>query len=142
MKGLAKDDWVVKFSMKKFLSLGAMIFIVALFTGCLQSYRTIDQNDAQKILSGKKDYILLDVRTKMEYDKRHIPNAILLPIEEIKQGNVSALPDKKQKILIYCWTGRRAEDSAEILTKLGYNNIYVFGGIVDWTGDLEGTEVE
>lgn len=128
--------------MKNFLSLGAMFVIVALFTGCLQSYGTIDQNDAQKILADKKDYILLDVRTKTEYDKRHIPNAILLPIEEIKKGNVSALPDKKQKILIYCWTGRRAEDSAEILTKLGYDNIYVIGGLVDWTGAVEGTEVD
>lgn len=132
----------MSFSLPKFFStLISMFFIIVLFTGCNQSYRTIDADEAQKILADKKDYILLDVRTQEEYDKKHIPNAILLPIDEIRKGNVSVLPDKKQKILVYCWTGRRAEDASAMLAKLGYSNVIDFGGIVDWTGELEGSEV-
>ena len=132
----------MSFSLQKFFStLISMFFIIVLFTGCNQSYRTIDADEAQKIFADKKDYIILDVRTQEEYDKQHIPNAILLPIDEIRKGNLSVLPDKKQKILVYCWTGRRAEDASDMLAKLGYINVINFGGIVDWTGELEGSEV-
>ena len=133
----------MSFSLQKFFStLISMFFIIVLFTGCNQSYRTIDADEAQKIFADKKDYIILDVRTQEEYDKQHIPNAILLPIDEIRKGNLSVLPDKKQKILVYCLTGRRAEDASDMLAKLGYINVINFGGIVDWTGELEGSEVE
>ena len=122
-------------------SLAAMICLVTMFAGCTTGYKTISQAEAQKIINGKKDYILLDVRTPEEYEKKHIPNAVLLPIAEIKAGNVAeTLPDKKQKILVYCWTGRRAEDSAIMLADMGYSNVISFGGLIDWTGDLEGTE--
>ena len=121
----------------------AIIFVGIMFAGCTSNYRTISQADAQKILAGKKDYILLDVRTPEEYEKRRIPNAVLLPIAEIKAGNVIAtLPDKKQKILVYCWTGRRAEDASAMLVKMGYSNVINIGGLVDWTGEVEGTEVD
>ena len=121
----------------------AIIFVGIMFAGYTSNYRTISQADAQKILAGKKDYILLDVRTPEEYEKRRIPNAVLLPIAEIKAGNVIAtLPDKKQKILVYCWTGRRAEDASAMLVKMGYVNVINIGGLVDWTGEVEGTEVD
>ena len=121
----------------------AIIFVGIMFAGCTSNYRTISQAEAQKILAGKKDYILLDVRTPEEYEKRRIPNAVLLPIAEIKAGNVIAtLPDKKQKILVYCWTGRRAEDASAMLVKMGYSNVINIGGLVDWTGEVEGTEVD
>ncbi len=124
-------------------SFAAIIFIGTMFAGCTSSYRTVNPAEAQKILAGKKDYILLDVRTLDEYEKKHIPNAVLLPIAEIKAGNVAAtLPDKKQKILVYCWTGRRAEDSAAMLVDMGYSNVINLGGLIDWKGDVEGSEIK
>ena len=127
---------------KKFASVVVIFLITALFTGCAQGYRNISQDEAKKILSSEKDFILLDVRTPQEYEKKHIPTAVLLPIDEIKKGNVAVLPDKNQKILVYCWTGRRAEDSAAMLVKMGYKNVLNFGGLVDWTGAVEGTDAE
>lgn len=127
---------------KKFTSVVLIFLVTALLTGCAQGYRNISHFEAQKIISEEKDFILLDVRTPQEYEKKHIPNAILLPIDEIKKGNVSVLPDKNQKILVYCWTGRRAEDSAVMLVKMGYKNVLNLGGLVDWTGEVEGTETE
>ena len=136
-------ELLMKFERSKiFFNLFAGIIIAMLFTGCTSSYRTISADDAMKIMSDTKDFILLDVRTKEEYDKRHIPGAILLPIDEIKKGNVSVLPDKKQKILVYCWTGRRSEDSAIMLADMGYSNVLNMGGIVDWKGAVEGSEVD
>lgn len=130
--------------MKKnfWLNLVALIFTALFITGCGQSYKNISQEDAVRIMNSGKEFVLLDVRTPEEYEKNHIPGALLLPIDEIKKGNLDSLPDKNKIILVYCWTGRRAEDSAMILFNKGYNYVYNFGGLVDWTGEVEGSEVD
>jgi len=40
-------------------------------------------------------------------------------------------------ILVYCRSGNRSKQASEKLAALGYTNIYEFGGINDWTGELE-----
>ena len=127
--------------MKKILST-LMILVVALCTGCGGgTFKHLTQAEAQKMIASNPEAIILDVRTQEEFDKRHIPNALLVPIEDLKNGDFSKLPDKNATILAYCRTGRRAEDAAQILADNGYKNVYEFGGIVDWTGALEGTEI-
>ncbi len=124
----------------------AMIFLLSvaiLFTGCVENdYKHLTHEDAQRIMKANPDAIILDVRTQDEYEKKHIPNAVLVPIENLRDGDFSKLPDKDATILIYCWTGRRAEDAAIILVEHGYKNVYEFGGLVDWTGSVSGTDLK
>ena len=131
--------------MKKFLSAVAlMILTLALLTGCggeKFTYKHLTQDEAKKMIADNPDAIVLDVRTQDEYEKKHIPHAVLVPLEDLRNGKFEALPDKNQTILIYCWTGRRAQDSAQILADKGYKNVYEMGGLVDWMGALEGTEI-
>lgn len=129
----------MSFSIKFFT---AFIFCTLIFTGCGQSYKNISHEDAVRIMNSEKNALVVDVRTLEEYEKKHISGALLIPIEEIKSGSLEKLPDKEQIILVYCWTGRRAEDAAKILSQKGYKYVYTFGGIVDWEGELEGSEVE
>lgn len=60
----------------------------------------------------------------------------MMTIEEIREGKLDTLPDHDQTLLVYCRTGRRAEDAAAILVKEGYSNVYAIGGIFDWTGEI------
>ena len=69
--------------------------------------------------------------------KRHIPNAINIANESIGTDEIVQLPDKDQLILVYCRSGRRSKEASEKLVKLGYTNIVEFGGILDWTGEIE-----
>ena len=126
--------------MKKILLL--LIFTLML-SGCgvANSYQHLTSSEAAEIMQKDKSALILDVRTLEEYEKKHIPNSVLLPLDEIKKKNFSSLKDKDQKILIYCWTGRRAENAAAILVENGYTNVYEFGGLVEWTGALEGNEI-
>ena len=130
--------------MKKFLTAVLMILIVAVCTGCSEqqaTYKSITQAEAVKMMSEKPDALVLDVRTTDEYEKKHIPNAKSVPLEEFQNGNFASVPDKNQTILIYCWTGRRAQDTAQILADKGYKNVYEFGGMVDWKGPVVGTQL-
>ena len=98
-------------------------------------YRKITAEEAKKRIDGG-NVIILDVRTQAEYDEGHIQGAILLPDNEIKDKAESVLPDKNATILVYCRTGRRSALASEELIRMGYTDIYDFGGIVDWPYEI------
>ena len=102
-------------------------------SGC----RQISMDEAVKMMKNEKNYIILDVRRPDEYAKGHIPGAINVPNEEIGTAEIAELPDKAQLILVYCRSGRRSKEASEKLVRLGYTNIVEFGGINDWTGEIE-----
>ena len=100
------------------------------------SYRQITMPEAIDLMAAEKDFILLDVRTEMEYAGGHIPGAMLLPNETIGTGEIPQLPRKDQLILVYCRSGNRSKQAADKLAKLGYTNIVEIGGINAWPGEL------
>lgn len=113
-----------------------ILFILLCCTGCEagKQYTSVDQQEAIRIMSTDGKSLIVDVRTKEEYDQGHIVGAVLVPSTDILEGKVDALPDKDQKLFLYCRTGRRAEDAAQKLTELGYTNVYEMGGILNWNG--------
>jgi len=95
-------------------------------------YRKISPAEAHKMMSESKDYVLLDVRTKEEHSEKHISGAVLIPVDVLEARAEKELPDKKAVILVYCRSGRRSASAAHTLLKLGYENVYDFGGINSW----------
>ena len=113
------------------------LFCACFLPGCALSkgraeYHKISAQEAKRMMSELKDFILLDVRTAGEYKAQRIEGAILIPDNEIKNRAENELPEKNKIILVYCRSGRRSENAARILVSLGYNNVYDFGGIMDW----------
>ena len=100
-------------------------------------YVNITAQQAKEIMDTQKGYVILDTRTREEYDESHIPGAILIPYDEILQKAESVLTDKNQLLLVYCRSGRRSKLASEDLVKLGYTNIQEFGGIIDWPYEVE-----
>ena len=138
--------------MKKALSI-LTILILLLVAGCGASnqsaestaesaYRQISQDEAMEMMARDDGHVVVDVRRQDEYDAGHIPGAILIPNESIGCDSPEALPDYDQIILIYCRTGNRSKQAAEKLAAMGYTNIYEFGGINTWEGDIVTNEEE
>ena len=46
------------------------------------------------------------------------------------------LPDYNKTVLVYCRSGRRSKQAAQKLFDMGYTNLYEFGGINTWTGEI------
>ena len=103
-------------------------------------YYQISQEEAAAMMSEESGYVIVDVRTEEEYNEGHIPGAILIPNESIVSERPEELPDLYQIILIYCRSGRRSKEAAQKLADMGYVNIYEFGGIIDWTGEITAEE--
>lgn len=100
-------------------------------------YEQITAEDAKKIMDSGEEHIILDTREQDEFDSGHIPGAILIPYTEIENKAEEMLHDKDKLILVYCRSGRRSKIAAESLSKLGYTNVKEFGGIIDWTYEIE-----
>lgn len=120
--------------------------VLLILTGCpqkldgdgmvYQSYRQISQDEAKEMMAKDDGHVIVDVRRQDEYDAGHIPGAILIPNESIGTEQPEELPDPDQIILIYCRSGNRSKQAAQKLFDMGYTNIYEFGGIIDWTGEI------
>ena len=103
--------------------------------GMVNSYRQVSQEEAARLMAENPDCVILDVRTREEYEEAHIPGAICVPNETIGEEDVPELSDKAQLILVYCRSGRRSKEASQKLFDLGYTNIVEFGGIQTWPGE-------
>ena len=128
--------------MKKLIFL---LLAVMLLTACGQAkendreavYVNITAEEAKAIMDTEEGCLILDTRTREEYDQGHIPGAIQISHDEITEKAEEVLTDKNQLILVYCRSGRRSKIAAEALVELGYTNIKEFGGIIDWPYEVE-----
>ena len=109
---------------------------VQTITASAAVYQQITQEKAKEMMQAEDGHIIVDVRRQDEYDSGHIPGAILIPNESIGTEQPKELPDLEQVILIYCRSGRRSKEASQKLADMGYTNIYEFGGIIDWTGEV------
>ena len=100
------------------------------------TYTHISQEKAAEMMAEDNGHIVVDVRRQDEYEAGHIPGAILIPNESIDKDRPAELADLDQIILIYCRSGNRSRQASQKLADMGYRNIYEFGGIIDWTGDI------
>ena len=99
-------------------------------------YKKISAADAKARMDSGDEIIILDVRTKEEYDAGHIAGAILIPNETILDEQPELLPDLNAEILVYCRSGNRSAQAAKKLIAIGYTNVVDFGGIIDWPYDV------
>jgi rhodanese-related sulfurtransferase len=137
-----------KYNAKKIIHFVVFILLIGVFTGCSNpnvvsnkedsasfkavSFSNITPEEAKKRLSNEQGIILLDVRTKEEFDTGHIKDAMLIPVDDLEKDALKNLKDKEAPIFVYCRSGNRSISAANILVELGYKNVYNLGGIRDW----------
>ncbi|MBQ9573339.1 MAG: rhodanese-like domain-containing protein [Acidaminococcaceae bacterium] len=105
-------------------------------SGTNKAYTQIGQDAAKDMILKDSSLIIVDVRTKGEYEGGHIPGAVLIPNESIKDRKPELLPDVNQVILVYCRSGNRSKQAAQKLANMGYKKVYEFGGINTWNGKI------
>lgn len=100
-------------------------------------FQKISMQEGLELMESDSDYILLDVRRIDEFEEGHIPGAINIPNESIGTEEIEELPDKNQTIYVYCRSGNRSKQASQKLVELGYTNVIEFGGIIDYSGEIE-----
>jgi len=100
--------------MKKFLTILVLSFMLC---GCNnKETKTIEE------IMKEDNYIIVDVRTKEEYNEGHIVEALNIPYDVIENNNL----DKNKIIFVYCRSGNRSNIAYNKLSNLGYD-VYDLG---------------
>jgi len=73
-----------------------------------------------------EDGFILDVRTVKEYGKGHIPDAVNIPVDDLRR-RLSDLP-RNREILAYCFVGQRSYIATRILRQKGFRVRNISGG--------------
>ena len=111
--------------------------------------------------SQSSEYIIVDARSKNNFDIRHIKNAINLPFTEFTEQTLkNIIPSKDSKVLIYCnnnflgspiaFASKIAPASLNLSTQVslaayGYKNVYELGPLLhvnETKIEFSGTEVK
>ncbi len=112
-----------------------LVFTTLLFlTACAQNQniKEVDSKQFHQLIAADKG-ILLDVRTESEFNNGHIARAGQLNYYALDFRRKLLLLQKDQPIYLYCNTGYRSGNAAEILAENGYTNVYnLEHGIMEW----------
>ena len=85
-------------------------------------------------LAGHPNVVLLDVRTKEEYDGKANPdygtlkNAINVPVQELQKDISTLAAYKDKEIIVYCSHSHRSPQACYILTQNGFSNVTKMAG--------------
>ena len=111
------------------------IFALLIFScssSSTEEMNSITVEEVKKIIDEESEkYFLLDVRTLKEYygDLGHLPDAKLIPYDEIANRIDELSEQKDKKIIAYCRSGRRSAIATKILKENGFEVYNMIGGM-------------
>jgi rhodanese-related sulfurtransferase len=123
----------------KFPATGSFPFVIGDINGVIEAlefksaaYLEVDAKEATELIANLHP-VVLDVRTPGEYAAGHLPDAWLIPVQEL-QGRLHELAaHKNDPVFIYCRTGNRSTVAAKLLVDDGFTQVInLRKGIVDW----------
>ena len=75
----------------------------------------------------KQGAVIVDVRSKAEFEDGHIQSAINVPLDTLA-ANLKKLGDKDSVVITCCASGGRSSMAKNILVALGYTDVHNGGG--------------
>lgn len=76
------------------------------------------------ILMGR--FQVVDVRTSREYESHHIPDSMLIPIQELEKRYAEL--DPSRETLVVCERGVRSQKACFLLRQIGFKRLYNLNG--------------
>lgn len=132
------QEYIAFFQENMIMSVVWVGLVVALIMNIVKTstaaYKEITAGDTtQKI--NRENGVVADIRSKDEFKKGHITEAVHILPSDIKAGNFGSLENRKaDPIIVVCKTGQTAQESANLLVKAGFEQVFVMkNGLVTWS---------
>lgn len=111
----------------------ATMLIHLLIKDKISGVKTINAQQAT-LLINKQDAIVIDVRSKEEFQNGHIVNAKNITLSQIEKGSFSAIENNKlTPIIVVCESGTRSAGAAAKLVKAEFTQVTsLFSGMSGW----------
>lgn len=98
--------------------------------------RSLAPADLVERLARAQAPAMLDVRTPAEFAAGHLPGAVNIPVDQLRErlGELASLRDRE--LLVYCETGRRAGVAVQGLGRAGFAHLRLLDGHMRrWRGE-------
>lgn len=97
----------------------------------------VDAQEVKRLLAENSNTVVLDVRTKGEFQSGHVPGAVNIPLSELMSRIKSLGPDvdafKSEPVYVMCRTESRASSAVRMLKKAGFTQLSIIkGGAAGW----------
>jgi rhodanese-related sulfurtransferase len=125
-------------NMKLLLRLSGVLLLGWILTACGEAYTSeagtdteiavLSQQDLLERQNGNGNLLLLDVRTKREYDSGHIAGAVLIPHKQVEKRLDELAKYRDRRIVVYCEVGGRARKVLHVLSKAGFDDLALLEG--------------
>ncbi|MBD1564627.1 rhodanese-like domain-containing protein [Vibrio sp. SA48] len=131
------QEYIEFFQQNMILSLAWVGILVALIMSIVKSttaaYKEITAAQTTYLMNHDNG-VVVDIRSKEEFKKGHITDAVHILPSDIKAGNFASLENhKSDPIIVVCKTGQTAQESANLLAKAGFENVNLLkSGLVAW----------
>lgn len=86
----------------------------------------ISAEELHDMITGTDDFVLLDVRSPLEYEENHIKGSINIPVAELRTRHPELNKDKRT--VIVCSSGNRSSLGASILMQHGFRDLTNIAG--------------
>ena len=99
----------------------------------LTDFESLTPKEIASLIQKEENNIsLLDVRTLLEFDREHIENAEVIPLNLLLDSLNKLENIKNKKIIVYCHSGSRSIKASRILKSQGFTPINMQGGLIDY----------
>ncbi|MEZ8825707.1 rhodanese-like domain-containing protein [Vibrio amylolyticus] len=132
------QEYIDFFQQNMILSLvwvGLFIALIMSFVkAATAAYKEVTASEVT-LLMNREEGVVVDIRSKDEFKKGHITDAVHILPSDIKEGNLSNLEKHKSNpIIVVCKTGQTAAESANLLAKAGFENVNLLkNGLSGWS---------
>lgn len=114
-----------------FVLSGAML-LYPLVTQRLSTAREIGTLDATRLLN-KDNPLVLDVREASEFEGGRLPNAVHIPLSQLKERAGEIAKYASRPVIVYCARGARSGAAVSTLARLGFKEVQSLrGGYRAW----------
>ena len=113
--------------MKRYL-IAPLFAVLALLSAPSWAADSISVTQLKQQMQDGKAPIIIDVRDEDEYLAGHIPGAIMVPAKQMEHHLDMMEQYRKEDIVLYCQSGRRASAAATVLENAGFKNVKLLQG--------------
>ena len=115
------------------------IIAAAVLAGSFAQSRTVTLLSTSAFIAKSQeapDSIILDVRSKAEFESGHFPNAMNIDADDPQFDHKVKSLDPSKTYLVYCRSGRRSAIATQRMSSYGFKHLYELqGGIAAAAAD-------
>jgi rhodanese-related sulfurtransferase len=103
-----------------------------------KNVKNVSADEAFKLINENKNLVVLDVRTKGEFESGHIPKAKNIPVQQLAARINELNKYKAIPILVHCASGGRSPSAVKALINNEFTQVYHLNrGLTSWKHQLK-----